>query len=277
MMTSSLFKSKIKTYFKFVRSSTGEQITLEEQNLNVIILNGESRLNAQFKDNTEVMIHPFSMKLFCPYTEIKLSSTSRFEVILLFFDYVGKYCDEKICSYLESEKPVYTNKTGTLSMDETMKSYYHLMQTLYSGFTKDKTLWEIKYKELFFILCTKLKIEDFAQFLHPAMTWFDPVFRRKVLDHFDEDYRVKSLAYKCGYTYNEFRNKFQEEFKTLPSVWMKEQMMDVIRERIIDPCIQFKDLADLLKMQSVQQFTRFCKTNFNKTPTELRRQLLSRH
>lgn len=102
------------------------------------------------------------------------------------------------------------------------------------------------------------------------MSWYDPVFRRKVLDNYEEDYRAKTLAARCGYSCQEFCEKFRLEFGEPPSSWLRKQMMSIITHNLSNPCIPIKDIADSLKMSSVQQFTRFCKTAFGKTPTQLR-------
>lgn len=274
-MITTIFKSSIRTYFRFIKSDSGKKIDIEDSDLNVMVLNYNTRISILINGGKEEMAHPYQMKLFSPHTKLSISSDSGFETVLFYFDYVGKYCDSKICGFLEAEKPVFTNESSSLNMDETMKSFLHLMLSTYSGCLNDRLLMEIKYKELFFILCSKLDIADFARFLHPAMTWYDPVFRRKVLDHFEDDYRVKSLSDSCGYSYKEFCKKFMKEFGQMPSIWLKEKMKDLILKRLVSPNTQLKELADELKMPSVQQLTRFCKTNFGKTPSQIRKELSS--
>lgn len=272
-MEHSLLDPNIHIKFDFMTSLTAEPVPVEESDLSVVIMNWTEKTDVLLEDGTIEVAEPYTSILFGPHTHLSLSSPSGGSVAMMYFDYVGRYCDSKVCEYLDACFPDLSNTSSTLRMDGALKHYLDLMMTAFSKVPHDHYFAEIKYKEFFYMLCSSLSIEDFAFFLHPAMAWYDPVFRRKVLDHYEDDYKAKTLAATCGYSYSVFCDKFVREFGELPSSWIRKQVMEKISRELANPTVPIKEISDKLKMSSVQQFSRFCKNAFGKNPTQLRYEL----
>lgn len=204
------------------------------------------------------------------YTKFKLELAERAEVFFLEFDYLGCRCDKKLCKYeIENGEQIKAETLPVIPMNYALKSYANLLKAYVSHF--DEILFaEMKYKEFFFLLCESMTIGEFANFLHPSRTNYDTVFRRKVLDNAEHHFNVPDLAKACGYSQSSFRIKFAEEFHDSPGNWMKRIMMKKIAQKLADPNLPFSEIAFMLNMSSVNHFSRFCKTNFGKTPTQLR-------
>lgn len=276
-MENHLFKSSISISFGRLISMESEPLVLDPTPLNTIIINSASNLRVfSSESGIDLVLEPYTILLVKPLCSINLEFLETGEALILCFDYIGKYCDSKICKYLEEERPDFRDEYTILKMDDSLRSFAHLMLDTYSGFFQEVAFSEIKYKEFFYILCDKLPIRDFAWFLHPAMSWYDPIFRRKILDNYRKDYRAKSLADLCGLSYSSFTDKFQKEFGMHPSAWINEQMCRQIKHGLRASGASFAEIADDLKMSSVQQFSRFCRNNFGKTPSELRRELVEK-
>lgn len=275
-MDNYLFKSKIDIRFMHATGGGWRINSPGEDSLNTVIMNGAKGSKVVVDENNVIFLSPYTLFLAGRNSLIDLEVPEGGSAIALLFDYVGKYCDQKICAFLETKESVFVNSTSILPMDDGIKGYFTTMDTSLSGLFEEIPFREIKYKEFFYILCNLLKVSDFAEFLHPAMSWYDPVFRRKVMDNYQKSYRVKTLAADCGYSEKEFVEKFKEEFGILPCKWINDQVHQAIVKKLSNPCSCFKEIANDLQMSSVQSFSRFCKKNFGITPTQLRQQLIEK-
>lgn len=276
-MNNYLFKSQIDIVFSHLTSGKHPLGESSNANLNVVIMNGAKEARVEIKGTGEtLLLPPYSLFLVGKDSNVKITIPDESTAIALFFDYVGKYCDEKICSYLESKRPQFSNTYSTLLMNEALRGYFITMNNALVDIFDEIPFKEIKYKEFFYILCKWLEVSNFAEFVHPAMSWYDPVFRRKVMDNYERSYRVKTLAADCGYNMKEFVEKFKIEFDTLPGLWINDQIHKAMLKKLSNTSISFQEIANDLQMSSVQSLSRFCRRNFGKTPGMIRKELASK-
>ena len=97
---------------------------------------------------------------------------------------------------------------------------------------------------------------------------------RKFEDFVLENYRkvksVKEFAGLCCVSERSFNRKFQECFNQSPYQWMQERKAEIIREKVCDPDIAFREIAMEFGFCSPAHLTCYCKRLFGLTPTELR-------
>lgn len=272
-MENYFFKSKIDICFGHVVSGDHVLKSSDGESLNVIVMNGANGCRVSVNGNQMAYLAPYTLFLAGKESIVTLSVPEGGSAILLYFDYIGKYCDAKICAFLESSGREFSNSTSIMPMNEGLKGYFLAMDSSLVELFGEVAFREIKYKEFFYILCNWLEISDFTEFLHPAMSWYDPVFRRLVLDNYQKSYRVKALAKDCGYSEKEFVVKFRKEFGMMPGKWITEQVCGIILKSLSNPNASFKLIAEDLQMSSVQSFTRYCRRNFGKTPSQLKAEL----
>lgn len=68
-----------------------------------------------------------------------------------------------------------------------------------------------------------------------------------------------------------FRNRFKEVFGIPAYQWMKQQKIILIQQELELGTKSFKEIAYEYNFSSVQVFNDFCKTNFGKSPGEIRK------
>ena len=81
---------------------------------------------------------------------------------------------------------------------------------------------------------------------------------------------VKEFASLCCVSERSFNRKFQESFSQSPYRWMQERRAELVREKICDPDIAFREIAMDFGFSSPAHLTCYCKKLFGATPTELR-------
>lgn len=273
-MKNYLFKSRIDIDFKSITAGDTLVHTPEENNLNVVIMNGTKGATVRIGSGETIILSPHTLFLTGKDSKVNIILPEDGRAIALYFDYVGKYCDSKICTYLEKTSQTFSNAFSILPMNEALKGYFIVMDTSMVENFDEIPFREIKYKEFFFLLCKWLEISDFAEFLHPAMSWYDPVFRRKVMDNYTRSYRVKTLASDCGYSEKGFVKKFRNEFGVTPHKWINDQIHQVIVKKLANPSISMNEIAADLQMSSAQSFSRFCRRAFGLPPSKLRKELV---
>lgn len=273
-MKNYLFKSKIDIEFKSIPAGETFILSPGENNLNVVIMNGAKGATVRIGSGETIFLSPYTLFLTGKDSQVNMTIPDESSAIALYFDYVGKYCDSKICAFLEKNGHSFSNAYSILTMNDALKGYFVVMDTSMVENFEEIPFREIKYKEFFFLLCKWLEISDFAEFLHPAMSWYDPVFRRKVMDNYTRSYRVKTLAADCGYPEKEFVEKFKEEFGVMPGKWINDQVHQAIVKKLSNPNISLNEIAADLQMSSTQSFSRFCKRNFGMPPSKLRKELV---
>ena len=97
---------------------------------------------------------------------------------------------------------------------------------------------------------------------------------RKFEDFVLENYRkvksVKEFASLCCVSERSFNRKFQDCFNQSPYQWMQERKAEIVREKVCDPDVAFREIAMEFGCSSPAHLTFYCKRLFGLTPTELR-------
>ena len=97
---------------------------------------------------------------------------------------------------------------------------------------------------------------------------------RKFEDFVLENYRkvksVKEFASLCCVSERSFNRKFQDCFNQSPYQWMQERKAEIVREKVCDPDVAFREIAMEFGFSSPAHLTCYCKRLFGLTPTELR-------
>lgn len=96
-------------------------------------------------------------------------------------------------------------------------------------------------------------------------------FEDFVLDNYKNVKTVKEFASLCCVSERSFNRKFQESFSQSPYRWMQERRAELVREKICDPDIAFREIAMDFGFSSPAHLTCYCKKLFGATPTELRK------
>lgn len=134
---------------------------------------------------------------------------------------------------------------------------------------KCRCWFEMKIKEFFLMLRAYYPREDIRDFLYPILSR-DTAFSEHVRTCWKGFRTVNELAAFMHMTPKQFSTRFAAVFGTTPYKWMQEGRARIIRHEITSTGKLFKQIAIENGFVSDSLFTRFCKTTFGKTPTEIR-------
>jgi len=134
---------------------------------------------------------------------------------------------------------------------------------------KCRNFFDFKIKELLILLRTYYTKEELYSFFSPMLN-NDFSFSDYVSEHWQKFSSIKEFAHSMRMTQKQFYNKFKSNFAQTPHRWMMEAKADIIYKEITTTDKQFKEIAIEQNFPSESQFTRFCKTMFQFTPSEIR-------
>lgn len=100
-------------------------------------------------------------------------------------------------------------------------------------------------------------------------------FRGTVLLRVTANMTGEELAKKCHMSNTVFRERFKREFGMNVSQWLREKKKKRIAGMLKNPAIPLYRVAENNGFKSESTFSDYCKRNFNKTPLQLRKELLA--
>ena len=132
-----------------------------------------------------------------------------------------------------------------------------------------RSFFQIKIKELLLLLHSFYTKKELQNFFSPILS-DDMAFSEYVRLHWKDFHTVTELANSMHMTHKQFYNRFIPIFGTRPQRWMNEGRARIIHNEITSTRKQFKLIAAENGFASDTHFTRFCKKELGKTPTEVR-------
>lgn len=161
----------------------------------------------------------------------------------------------------------------TIEIYEPLKYALMSIRSYFNDGLKCREMMSAKLNEIFFILSGYYKPEILGELLAPLL--------RKEIDFKEfvmyNHFRVKSvqeLADMRGIDIRKFNKQFKDTFNEPPYGWMLNKKAEMIEERLADPTVPFKDIMEEFQFSSPSHFTVFCRRQFNRTPSQHRRELV---
>lgn len=157
----------------------------------------------------------------------------------------------------------------TLHMNERIYSFVdHLVNCVNDGL-KCTGYFNIKMKELFFMLRAYYKKEELARFLSPLLGK-DARFMMLMYKNYRHVNSVQELAHLSNYSLSGFKKQFHRVFGTSASDWMREQKANLIFQDLNSSPLSIKELADKHGFSSPSAFSTFCQHKFGMPPGKLK-------
>ncbi len=129
--------------------------------------------------------------------------------------------------------------------------------------------FETKINEFFGLLRFYYTKETLSGFFYLILSG-DTAFSEYVRLNWKQFRSVCGLAESMNITPKQFSSRFIKIFGKTPYRWIMEKTAQMAYHEITSTKKPFKEIAVESGFNSDTQFTRFCKNEFNKTPTELR-------
>ena len=134
---------------------------------------------------------------------------------------------------------------------------------------KCKHYFDLKIKEFFLMLRVYYPKNELRGFLSIILSK-DTAFSEYVRINRNKYSTVAALAKSMNLTLKQFNPRFKRLFGRTPYDWIKEGKTLAIHHEITATKKPIKQIAIEAGFVSMPQFTRYCKREFRKTPTDLR-------
>ena len=165
-------------------------------------------------------------------------------------------------------KPEYNN-FGELDINAQIRKLVDgIRQSVENGLNCHYWL-EIKVQEFFLLLRVCYTKDEIYEFLYPILS-NDIAFSEQIRLHWDKFQTVGELAAFLNLTIKRFTAQFTAVFGQTPYQWMLQERARIVFFEIKSTGKQFKEIALENGFSSESSFTRFCRREFDKTPTQIR-------
>ena len=144
----------------------------------------------------------------------------------------------------------------------------NISQSLEHGLTCHYWL-EIKVQEFFLLLRIYYSKERIYEFLYPILS-NDIAFSEQIRLHWKKFQTAAELAAFLNLTIKKFTMQFTAVFGQTPYQWMLQERARIVLFEVKSTGKLFKEIAVENGFSSESSFTRFCRKEFNKTPTQIR-------
>lgn len=253
------------------------EVTSGNKMLLVFVRSSDARYtisNSQDSDHNDVhetRNAPFGMLIDNNHTlRIMLGDSGILQIFR--FDRISHLCSGYSFNNLRKYAPS-TMAHRTIEVYEPLKLALATIHRYYKDGLKCSEVMESKLKEVFFVLSGYYKPEMLGELLAPLLRK-EVDFKEFVMMNHYRAKSVQELAELCGMDFRKFNKLFKETFNAPPYTWMLDQKADLIEERLADPTVSFKDIMEEFRFSSPSHFTVFCRRQFDKTPSQHRKELV---
>ena len=132
-----------------------------------------------------------------------------------------------------------------------------------------KCYFDIKIKEFFMLIRTYYTKEQLHDFLYLILS-NDTAFFKYVKQNWHKYRTVIEFSRAMNLSQKQFSKKFKSVFGKPAYQWMKENKASAIYGEIISGEKNLKRIAFDYGFYTMSQFTKFCKTELGRTPSEIR-------
>lgn len=259
-----------------VKTVKGEEKS-KKLTTNQIVFILEGRIQVNFKESPSCEVLKGQI-LFMP-TGTRYSYRVLAQAMLVIFrvNHPVLLCDnypvEKLYNAKEA-KPVsdYEQETKQFGRLEINPKVWHFLDGIVeciSDGLKCRCWFEMKIKEFFLLLRAYYPKENIHDFLFLVLSR-DAAFAEYIHRNWQKFSSVAGLAASLNMTPKYFSTRFVPIFGQPPSRWISRGKAHIISREIISTKKQFKQIAFENGFSSDTLFTRFCKKELGKTPTQIR-------
>lgn len=171
---------------------------------------------------------------------------------------------------LEKEDGENFDNIGVLDSNEVITEYIeNLIKHITAGL-RCFYFYEIKIKELFFLLRGYYVKKELLHFFYPLLS-NDLTFSNFILQNYHQVRTVKELAELTNYSLSGFEKHFKKVFGISASQWMRNQRAKIVYHDINNGNKTFKEISYHHGFTSPAHFNDFCKLHFGATPGQIRK------
>lgn len=269
------FDKSDKPVIELVRIAKGSKRDLYI-NFNKVVFIMEGRLRFYFSDfpNIECMKGQI---LFLP-SGSQYSFQATMPTVVMVFRILDSIhlCDnfsmEELYENKKNSEDSHKPNTRSFSVLDINTRIWHLLDGINDSLAdgiRCRKYFDLKIREFFMLLRIYYPKEEIYDFLYLILSG-DTAFSEYVRLYWHRFHNVAEIAESLNITARQFSSKFKAVFGLTPYKWMKEGRAKSIKQQLITTKKPIKQIAFENGFSDIPQFTKFCKKEIGKTPTEIR-------
>lgn len=185
----------------------------------------------------------------------------------------ANYSVEKLYEVQKKNAGFYLSQTrrrfSVMEMNTRIWQFLDGMMNILNDGVKCGEYFELKIKEFFLLIRLYYTKEDIYDFLYLILSE-DTSFSEYVRMRWHRFKNVEEMAEYMHLTTRQFSEKFKKIFAATPYKWMKRERAKMIKTQLLDANKTIKQVAFENGFCDLPQFTKFCKKEIGKTPTDIR-------
>lgn len=255
--------------FKLITPLKGDMITHKDISSSHIVFLLEGELEISCNEFTNRLFKKGTMIFLPQSSDVYLRAITACKVVVHVLDSrTTNLCDKQTLNqYARSCAEVDYDFKG-LKFRRPLTEFLDLLTIYLAAKVNCAHLHEIKQKELFIVFRTAYMKEELVEFFYPILG-FDIDFRARVLEAYGMGASIEELAKTLSMHEKTFTSKFSKEFGISYHQWVLKQKAKHIQHKLALPHTKIKDMIREFGFSDSSHFNRFCKKQFNCTPTEL--------
>lgn len=234
----------------------------------VFILKGKFALSYAKLLNTKIAAD--NIMLFPPGSQVKIYALEKTNLIIFRVRGILQLCECVSLQHLyTSNNKDYKEDFHMLAINYRISKFIELLMECVNDGLKCSYYYEIKMKELFFLLRAYYSKEELAKFFSPLLS-HNAQFMNLMYQNFRNVKTVQELADISLYSESGFKKQFYKVFGTSASEWMRNQKASLILHDLNCSELSIKELADKYNFSSVSSFSTFCQNKLGLPPGQIR-------
>jgi AraC-like DNA-binding protein len=159
-----------------------------------------------------------------------------------------------------------------LDMNQLIQQYASNLVACLENGIRCKGYFEVKTKELFYLLRSFYQKEDLALFFEKALS-YDTGFSHFIQQNYYKFQTLSEMAMAMNMTLSGFEKRFKKVFKTSGYRWMNEHKAKKIHHAICTEDTPLKEISMRFGFSSQSTFNDFCKKKLGFTPGQIRKNI----
>ncbi len=262
------YVSDYRCHFRY--HETGRDVRVEQKRLeyNQLVFLSAGQARVVCNESGERVFHGGEIALLPRHADVSAHIRHRSRLTVCTFDLVKNPCDKLFLESCEALSPSEEHPPAPVPIRPHMARFLDQLGYYLRNGINCEHLHEIKQKEMFLIFKWFYPKEELARLFRP-MAGKSTGFKARILENYEKAGNVDALARQLGMSRSNFDVRFKEEFGLPPGQWMLKQKAAHILHAMAFPDTTFGDVIDRFGFSSPSQFTRFCRRQFGRTPTEI--------
>ncbi len=267
------FVAQSNSIFRSFSYQKGEQVIIDLKEENSIIIITEGTLLAYGCDHQSKILYSGQMFLRTKDSgNLNGEATEDLSLICIQFNNVISTCEKTALDKISIYCPAKADEFEILEINEAMKLYINGISLLFKSGAFCNFMYELKKRELIFVLYTFYDKVNTARFLLPLIENQNN-FISLVLNKFTINCNVIELANRCNMSPKTLTRKFKEHFNDTPYQWIIQQKNKNILSRLAHPNVNIQAISEEFGFSSSAHFISYCKRYLKQTPLVIHKEI----